>query len=151
MRVKPLTGFEISTFAPAIAPPDASFTTPSIDPELPNCARAGIAPKHRLKSNISPAKLPKLFNMISPCPVGGVWLVNQGRSYSGGGLASDCVPSCRQRHGNHRLLGKGGASSAALKSRSEGNKLQGNHQSGCFKRRVVRGRDGEGKLRQAQL
>jgi hypothetical protein len=48
-RLKPLTGFETSTLAPATTPPDASFTTPSIDPEFPNCALLGIAPNKKLK------------------------------------------------------------------------------------------------------
>jgi hypothetical protein len=78
-RLKPLTGFETSTFAPATTPPDASFTTPSIDPEFPNCALAGIAPKQQLKMNARNAILRKLFNMISPCLYGHFYWVDQGR------------------------------------------------------------------------
>src|SRR5258707_2531337 len=39
-RVKPLTGLMISTVAFAITPPDGSLITPSMEPELPNCALA---------------------------------------------------------------------------------------------------------------
>jgi hypothetical protein len=78
-RLKPLTGFETSIFALAITPPDASLTTPSIDPELPNCARAGIAPIHKLKTKARTAKLRKLFNMIFSAPNGRCVRVDQGR------------------------------------------------------------------------
>jgi hypothetical protein len=78
-RLKPLTGFAISTFAPATTPPDSSFTIPSIDPEFPNCALAGVAPKHKLKMNARNAILGKLFNMISPCRYGLFYWVDQGR------------------------------------------------------------------------
>jgi hypothetical protein len=79
VRLYPLTGYETSTVAPATAPPDASFTTPSIDPEFPNCARAGIAPKHKFKKDASNAKLLKLFNIIFSVPNGRCGLVDQGR------------------------------------------------------------------------
>jgi hypothetical protein len=46
-------------------------------------------------------------------------------------------------------LGIGGASSAASKPVG-GNKLQSNHQMGCFKRMEVRGQKVEAKLRQEQ-
>src|SRR5258708_39804346 len=69
-RSKPLTGFETATFAPGITPPVASFTTPSIDPELPNCACTGIAANHKLKINPRNTELRKRFNMIFSVPVG---------------------------------------------------------------------------------
>src|SRR5215472_10585024 len=50
-RWKPLTGYETSTVAPATRPPEGSFTTPSSEPEFPNCALAGRAATNKTSPN----------------------------------------------------------------------------------------------------
>ena len=50
--------------APATTPPDASFTTPSIDPELPDCALAGAAAKNNTNPNTT--LILNRLNIFSP-------------------------------------------------------------------------------------
>src|ERR1700730_14580196 len=67
-RRNPLTGFTISTVALGTTPPDGSLTTPSIEPEFPNCARMGSAQNKKLKLKTKSLTLLKPIWISPPTP-----------------------------------------------------------------------------------
>jgi hypothetical protein len=56
---------ETSTFAPGTDDPDGSLTTPSIEPEFPNCALSGAAQNTKTKLKADQA-MQRKFRIIFP-------------------------------------------------------------------------------------
>jgi len=74
--------------APATTPPDASFTTPSIEPELPDCALAGAAAKkqHQSKHHADTQTLEHFFSIPFEGYLCFVWIEAAGKNGGGASL-----------------------------------------------------------------
>ena len=99
--------------APATTPPDASFTTPSIDPELPDCALAGAAAKNNTNPNTT--LLLKRLNIFSPSLSRAICVcVDRGRRKNGGGASLQMAQRTEIQFESEERLNRGRSATCTM-------------------------------------